>query len=153
MTRAAGLVLAFWLALAGHCRAAEHAACHDPSHEWYTLSPEALRGIAASCTSASFAELNYQRAYMRDLLGEDAAVSGLISWTTLERAPRMEAHGVHMLLLEQLSPLYFASVTERVAFLNAEYEIRNEIAELWLRGYGTLATRLSDRHSRNEAAR
>lgn len=37
--------------------------------------------------------------------------------------------------------------------LNAEYEIRNEIAELWMRGYGTLATRLSKLHSSNNLPR
>ncbi|HUT41542.1 MAG TPA: hypothetical protein VM011_09390 [Gammaproteobacteria bacterium] len=52
----------------------------------------------------------------------------------------MESHGLHMLLLDQLAPPYYPSVWERVAFLNAEYGIRNEIAELLLRGYGKLAT-------------
>ena len=153
MTGKPGLVLALWLAAAATSDAGEHAACADPAYEWHALTADELRAIAGDCRSGAFAELNYHRAYFRDLLGENAAVSGLISYPAFGKEPNMEAHAVHMLLLEQLAPLYFPSITERVAFLNTEYEIRNEIAELWLHGYGTLATRLSEQHTRNTHAR
>jgi len=42
---------------------------------------------------------------------------------------------------------------EHTAFLNTEYEITNRIAELWLRGYGTLAARLSELHTSKTPAR
>jgi len=42
---------------------------------------------------------------------------------------------------------------EHAAFLSAEYEITDRIAELWLRGYGTLAARLSELHTSNTPAR
>jgi hypothetical protein len=42
---------------------------------------------------------------------------------------------------------------EHTAFLNAEYEITNRIAKLWLRDYGTLAARLSEQHPGNTPAR
>ncbi|MEZ5543123.1 MAG: hypothetical protein R3F42_13955 [Pseudomonadota bacterium] len=142
-------LLALWLTAVSRCAAAEHPACTDPAFDWYALSPGELRAIAGSCSSTAFTELNYQRAYLTDLLGEDAAAAGLISWSTFERQPDMASHGIHMLLLEQLAPLYIAAVPERLALLNQEYEIRNEIAELWLRGYGTLATRLRELHSQN----
>lgn len=149
MTGKRELLLALWLMSAGLCSAADHPACREPAYDWLALTPGELRSIAATCSTPSFGELNYHRAYLRDLLGEDAAVAGLISWTAIERQPAMESHGVHMLLLEQLAPLYLETMQERVAFLNAEYEVRNEIAELWLRGYGTLAARLSERHTSN----
>jgi len=153
MTEKPGLMLALWLAAAGACASDEHAACIDTGYDWYTLSATELRAIAGQCTSRPFAALNYQRAYYHDLLDENAAMSGLIPYSTAESQPGLESFGMHMLLLEQLAPLYFPSVNDRVAFLNAEYEIRSEIAELWLRGYGTLAARLSERHSGNTSNR
>ncbi|MGB5473859.1 MAG: hypothetical protein WBQ78_10330 [Gammaproteobacteria bacterium] len=147
-----GFILALWLAAAGTCCGDEHATCTDTDYDWHALATDALRTIAGNCRSGAFAELNYHRAYLQDLLGENAAVSGLISYPAA-REPNMESHAVHMLLLEQLAPLYYPSARERAAFLNAEYEIRNEIAELWLRGYGTLATRLSEQRTHNTPAR
>lgn len=147
MTGKPGFALLLWLAVVTPGAAGEHAACTDPAHDWQSLSATELRTIAAHCSAAPFMALNYHRAYLRDLLGEDAAVAGLITWTTFERQPVMAAHAVHMLLLEQLASLYYPGVAERVAFLNAEYEIGNEIAELWLHGYGTLATRLSEQRT------
>jgi len=148
-----GFMLALWLAAAVACASDEPAACSDTGHDWYTLAASELRTIAARCTSPAFADLNYNRAYYLDLLDEDAAVSGLIPYSSVENQPDMESFGVYMLLIEQLAPLYYPSTRDRVAFLNAEYEIRNEISELWLHGYGTLAARRSEQHSNNTAGR
>ncbi len=148
-----GFMLVLWLAGAGAYAGDEPVACSETGHDWYTLPASELRTIAGRCTSRAFADLNYNRAYYRDLLDENAAVSGLIPYSSGESQPNMESFGVYMLLIEQLAPLYFPSVTDRVAFLNAEYDIRNEISELWLHGYGTLAARRSEQHSNNATTR
>jgi hypothetical protein len=148
-----GLLLALCLVATGACADDEEAACTETTYDWSAQSAAALRTIAGRCNTRPFTELNYHRAYYLDLLGEDAAAAGLISYSVADSQPSMESFGVHMLLVEQLAPLYFPSGRERVAFLNSEYELMNEIAELWLHGYGTLATRLSERHSHNAPSR
>lgn len=153
MTGKPGFALILWLVFAAPGKAAGPAACTDPAHDWLALSAAELRAVAGRCTAPPFKALNYHRAYFRDLLGEDAAMAGLITLTRIERQPVMASHAVHMLLLEQLAALYYPGVAERVDFLNAEYEIRNEIAELWLHGYGTLATRLSEQQTNSRPFR
>jgi len=148
-----GVLLALCLVATGACADDQQAACTDTAFDWSGLSSTELRAIARQCDSRPFAELNYHRAYYRDLLSENAAVSGLISYSVADSQPSMESFGVHMLLVEQLAPLYLDSMPERVAFINTEYELMNEIAELWLHGYGTLANRLSEKHSRISPAR
>jgi hypothetical protein len=124
----------------------ERSACSDPGYDWYRHSPLELRRIASQCNTRLYSELNYHRAYYLDLLRESEAVSGVISWSDNGSAASATAHKLYMQLVEQLAPLYYTSDEELAAWLVSEYEIRNEIAELWLRGYGVLAERLGRLH-------
>jgi hypothetical protein len=56
-----------------------------------------------------------------------------------------------MVVMEYLARHYFPTAAGQLSFLNREYEINNEIAELWLRGYNNLATHLSDLHTKRDA--
>ncbi|MGB5261590.1 MAG: hypothetical protein WBO34_13865 [Gammaproteobacteria bacterium] len=134
------------------CGAAEHAACTDTGHDWFHLSAVDLREIAGTCKSGRFAELNYHRAYYRDLLSEGAATSSLIDYARSEGRANFSAYTFHMLLTEQMARHYYPTTASRLAFLIGEYEVNNEIAELWLRGYNNLANRLSELHSRRTAS-
>ena len=128
--------------------AEEHAACTDTTHNWFPLSAFELRKIAHSCKSGDFAELNYHRAYYQDLVSEAAATASLINYARSEGRANFSAFTFHMLLTEQMAHHYYPTTAGQLAFLISEYEVKNEIAELWLRGYNNLANRLSDLHTR-----
>ena len=130
------------------CGAEQHPACTDPSHDWSSHTAEQLRGIAGSCSSARFSELNFHRAYYRDLVSEGAATASLINYTRSEGRANFSAYTIHMLLTEQMARHYFPTTAGQLHFLIGEYEKKNEIAELWLRGYNNLANRLSELQTR-----
>jgi hypothetical protein len=139
------IALCFSPALFG---ADEHAACTDTAHDWFRLSAVELRAIAGTCKSGRFSELNYHRAYYRDLVSEGEATSSLIDYARSEGRANFSAYTFHMLLTEQMARHYYPATASRLAYLIREYEVNNEIAELWLRGYNNLANRLSELHSR-----
>ena len=89
-------------------------------------------------------DLNALMPYYRDLVDESETTSSLIHYSRSRSRTSLRAHRVLMLMIEELAPLYYTDTREQLFFLNRQYEINNEIAELWLRGYGNLATRLSD---------
>ena len=126
----------------------EHPACTDTNHDWFSHTTDRLREIAHSCPSALFGELNYHRAYYRDLVSEGAATSSLIDYARSEGRANFSAYSFHMLLTEQMARHYFPTTDGLLNFLIGEYESKNEIAELWLRGYNNLANRLSELQTR-----
>ena len=130
------------------CGADEHPACTDTTHDWLSHNPERLREIARTCTAPRFAELNFHRAYYRDLVSESAATSTLIDYGRSEGRANFSAYTFHMLLTEQMARHYFPTTAGQLRFLINEYEKKNEIAELWLRGYNNLANRLSELQTR-----
>ena len=130
--------------------AQEHAACTNTGYDWFTHTAGELRGIASACSSERFSELNFQRAYFRDLVAEGDATSSLIDYARSESRASFSAFVFHMILKEQLARHYYPTTAGQLMFLNREYEINNEIAELWLRGYNNLATRLTELHSNRE---
>ena len=131
--------------------AQEHAACTTTGYDWFTHTAGELRKIAAACKSQRFAELNFHRAYYRDLVAEGDATASLIDYARSDSRANFSAYVFHMVLMEQLARHYHPTTAGQLSFLNREYEINNEIAELWLRGYNNLAMRLSEMHSRTGA--
>lgn len=129
----------------------EHAACTDISYDWFSLPADRLRRIAHSCRSAHFSELNYLRAYHHDLVTEGIATASPISHTRPEGGADFSAYTFHMLLTEQMARHYYPTTAGQLAFLIEEYEVENEIAELWLRGHNNLASRLSELRTRKTA--
>ena len=151
MTRKILLCLAFCLNCTRLQGAEPHPACNDTTYDWLMHSAAELRRLAAGCRSPRFSELNFHRAYFRDLVTEGNATASLIDYAPSESRANFGAYVVHMLLMEQLARHYYPTTAGQLLFLNSEYEINNEIAELWLRGYNNLALRLSEMHSRQEA--
>lgn len=127
--------------------APEHAACTTTGYDWFTHTAGELRKIASSCRSVRFSELNFHRAYFRDLVAEGDATASLIDYARSESRANFSAYVFHMILTEQLAAHYYPTTAGQLMFLNRAYEINNEIAELWLRGYNNLATRLTELHS------
>jgi hypothetical protein len=132
--------------------AGEHAACTDISYDWFSLPADKLRRIAQSCWSRHFSELNYLRAYHHDLVTGGIAPLSPIGNTRPEGGAHFSAYTFHMLLTEQMARHYYPTTAGQLAFLIGEYEVENEIAELWLRGYHNLASRLSELRSRKTAS-
>ena len=126
----------------------EHPVCTDTSYDWSSYTAKRLRELAASCQSARFAELNFHRAYYRDLVSESTAAASLIDYHRSEGRANLRAYAFHMLLTEQMARHYFPTTAGQLSFLIGEYEMKNEIAELWLRGYNNLANRLSELQTR-----
>jgi hypothetical protein len=129
----------------------EHAACTDITYDWFSLPADELRHIAHSCRSGHFSELNYLRAYHHDLVNEGVVTSSAISFARPESRANFRAYTFHMLLTEQMARHYYPTTAGQLAFLIEEYEVENEIAELWLRGYNNLANRLSELRTRETA--
>ncbi len=129
----------------------EHPVCTNASHDWHHYAAERLRKLAASCHSPRFSELNFHRAYYRDLVNEGAATASLIDYSRSEGRANFSAYTLYMLLTEQMARHYYPTTTGQLNFLIGEYEKRNEIAELWLRGYNNLANRLSELQTRRGA--
>lgn len=130
----------------------EHAACTDIAYDWFSLPADELRSIAHACESGRFSELNYLRAYHHDLVTEGVATSSPISFARAESRANFHAYTFHMLLTEQMARHYYPTTAGQLAFLIEEYEVENEIAELWLRGYNNLASRLSELRTRKTAS-
>jgi len=128
--------------------AEEHPVCNDASHDWLRHTAERLRELAASCQSSRFSELNFHRAYYRDLVSESDAAAALIDYNRSEGRSNLRAYAFHMLLTEQMARHYFPTMAGQLSYLISEYEKKNEIAELWLRGYNNLANRLSELQTR-----
>jgi len=126
----------------GSVLAQEHTACSDFEYGYQVHSPDELRRLAASCKSASVANLYYNRAYHADMVHEAIVLSGLIDFTDSSSQVRFEAYRMYMAMLEQLVPLWYPSPESRAAFLNREYDKSGEIAALRLRGYDQMADHL-----------
>ncbi|MBT8117532.1 MAG: hypothetical protein KJO66_06840 [Gammaproteobacteria bacterium] len=130
------------------CGADEHAACTDIAYDWFSLPADELRSIAHACKSGRFSELNYLRAYHHDLVTGGIAASSPTSVALVRNHANFSAYTFHMLLTEQMARHYYPTMAGQLAFLIEEYEVENEIAELWLRGYDNLASRLSELRTR-----
>lgn len=128
--------------------AAEPRACIDPGYDWFSHTSAELRLLADQCTTDAFTELNYHRAYFRDLTSEADAAAELIDFSRSSSRANFENYAFYIMLVEKLAPLYFQTAAAQLEMLNNEYEINNEIAELWLRGYDNLVARLTELHSR-----
>ena len=119
-----------------------HTACLNASYDWFHHSAEELRNIAVTCENGPFSELNYHRAFYRDLVNENEITSSLLSHSRTNTSLYVSARLLQMVLIEQIAPYYYASDRQRANYLNREYQINNEIAGAWLRGYASLAKRL-----------
>jgi len=128
----------------------DHAACNTVTYNWFDHSSDELRHIASTCESGYFSELNFHRAYYIDLVNEATATAGLIDYVRTENRANLSAYKFHMMLAEQLARHLYPTRVGQLLFLNGEYEVNNEIAELRLRGYNNLADRLSALQSRRE---
>ncbi len=128
--------------------AAEPSACTDPGFDWISHTPAELRLLANQCETDAFAELNYHRAYFRELTREADTAAELIDFSRSSSRTNFENYVFYIMLVEKLAPLYYHTEAAQLAMLNNEYEVNNEIAELWLRGYDNLVARLTELHSR-----
>lgn len=138
------LAVVFLFSACGNAAAVEHGACIDTGYHWQQHDPDELRRIAGQCSKPLFSDLNYHRAYYLDLAKESEKLAGLVSWSYSESSANSRAHILYMQMVEQLAPHYYSSDEALAAWLVSEYEFRNEVAELWLHGYGNIAERLSE---------
>lgn len=122
--------------------AQEHHACSNHDYHYEAHAPGELRTIAASCKSTPIANLYYNRAYHADLVSEATTLAGLIAYVDNSSSVDFEAYRLYMALLEQMAPIWYPDPGARVAFLNREYDRRDEIARLRLRGYENVADHL-----------
>ena len=122
--------------------AQEHAACNSLTYAYEDHAPDELRMIAASCDSKPVANLYYNRAHHSELVSEAAILAGLIAYSDDANRLHLDAYRLYMALIEQMAPVWFSDPVARVNFLNHEYDRRNEIAHLRLRGYDRMADRL-----------
>ena len=136
------LVMLLAQTASGAALAQEHAACNDHEYQYEMHTPGELRTIAASCKSTPIANLFYNRAYHYDLVSEATALAELIVYSDSSNAVRLASNRLYVALLEQMAPIWYPDWSERVAFLNREYDRRDEIARLRLRGYDHIADRL-----------
>jgi hypothetical protein len=113
------------------------------TYNWFDHDADEMRHIASTCESDHFSELNFHRAYYIDLVNEATATAGLIDYVHTETRANLGAYKFHMMLAEQLARHLYPTRIGQLLFLNGEYEVNNEIAELRLRGYTNLADRLS----------
>ena len=121
----------------------EQTACNTVTYDWFGHSADEMRHIASTCESGHFSELNVHRARYIDLVNEGAATAGLIDYVRTENRANFSVYKFHMLLAEHVARHLYPTRIGQLLFLNGEYEVNNEIAELRLRGYSDLADRLS----------
>ena len=130
------------LAAAPATWAQEHAACGEPARSAAVRDSTQLRKMAAACDNPAISALYYNRAAHLELLAEAHVMSGLIAFRPSSSNSSLLSYRIYIAMIEALAPVWFPRVEERIAFLNAEYERRSEIARLRLRGYDPLANRL-----------
>ena len=130
----------------------EHVACTEIEYDWFRLSADELRSIADSCRSGHYSELNYLRAYHLALVNEDVAASPSNSLARPDSHANFSSYTFFMLLTEQMARHYYPTTASQLAFLIEEYEVENEITELWLRGYNNLASHLNELRTRETAS-
>ena len=144
------LSLVFCISSPGLHGAEETPACTRTDYDWFRHSAHELRQFATACKSARFSELNYHRAYFRDLVTESDATASLIDFARSGNRADFSAYTFHMILTEQLARHYFPTTAGRLSHLIDAYEVNNEIAELRLRGYNNLANRLSNLQTKSQ---
>lgn len=122
----------------------ENPACRvtESSHLHINSSASELRGIAATCNDTNMARLFYNRAYHKYLLSEGKALSGIILYNSESSDYQLTAYRLFIAMVEELAPLYYPDVEQRIDFLNKIYEERSEVVELRLRGNDRLADAL-----------
>ncbi|MFC1685341.1 hypothetical protein ACFL0R_07740 [Pseudomonadota bacterium] len=130
------------LFVAGVCVAGERPACSNPAYDYATQDTDGLRRIAASCEQEAISELFYHRAYHAGLLAEAELLSQLIPYEGGRHETLVETHFLYMALVEELAKVWYPNLGERVAFLNDEYQLQNEVVELRLHGFDHLADHL-----------
>lgn len=88
------------------------------------------------------------RAYIVDTFhcfddqSEGKALSGIIFYNRETSYYQLTASRLYIAMVEELAPLYYPDVQQRVKFLNTIYERRNEMVELCLKGNDRLADAL-----------
>jgi len=137
------------LLLAGPLQAAEHEACRNPDSAHQGLSADALGAIARSCSEPAVARLFQRREVHQRLLASSRILARVESASRAIHGGNPESVRLYMALVEVMAPIWYPGRTERIAFLTAEYERRNRIAELRLRGYEHAAARLEREYVAN----
>ena len=140
MTLIRALVISI-LIFPGYLLASEDPACSTPDATFLETGATKLRHIAASCTDPGVSRLFYNRAYNKDLLAEGNILSGLETLND-QSGYLITSYRLYIALVEELAPLYYPDMKQRVAFLNKVYERRGEVMELRIRGYDKLADAL-----------
>ena len=131
----------FILVFPGYLLADEHPACSKPGSAFIDNSADELRSIAASCKADNVARLFYNKAYHKDLLKEGKILSRLDTIND-QSSYQITAYRLYIALVEELAPLYYPDLNQRIEFLNQVYERRGEVVELRIRGYDKLADAL-----------
>ncbi|WP_455365337.1 hypothetical protein [Kaarinaea lacus] len=122
--------------------AKENPACQDQQSSYINSSATELRDIAATCEDKAIARLFYNRAYHKYLLSEGKALSGMILYNSEASDYQLTAYRLYIAMVEELAPLYYPDVRQRIEFLNTVYERRSEVVELRLKGNDRLADAL-----------
>jgi len=119
-----------------------HHNCPDlaTSHEQFTSNE--LKNIATACKSESIKQLFYNRAYHKELISESRYLFRLIPHSEQNSNHRLYAYHIYISMIEAMAPIWYPDAEARAQFLNNEYELQNEIAELRINGYDQLADRL-----------
>jgi hypothetical protein len=122
--------------------AKENPACHDQNFNHINTSAGELRAIAVTCEEKAVARLFYNRAYHKELLSEGKVLSGIILHNTESNDYELIAYRLYIAMVEELAPLYYPDVKQRIEILNKVYERRSEVIRLRLRGNDRLADAL-----------
>ena len=126
--------------------AKENPACHDQDSTYINSSASELRSIAKSCTDKDIARLFYNRAYHKYLLSEGNALSGIVLYNSESSDYQLTAYRMYIAMVEELAPLYYPDIQQRIEFLNTVYERRSEVVELRLQGNDRLADTLERKY-------
>ena len=121
--------------------AEENPACAIPGSLFTEKSANELRSIAASCNAPNVARLFYNKAYHKDLLAE-GKILARIDTINNQSGYQITAYRLYIALVEELAPVYYPDINQRIDFLNQVYERRGEVVELRIRGYDKLADAL-----------
>jgi len=130
------------LIFTGTANATEKPACRDQENSYINSSASELREIAESCENKSMARLFYNRAYYKYVLSEGKSLSGIVLYNSESSDYQLTAYRLYIAMVEELAPLYYPKVQQRVDFLNTVYERGTEVVELRLKGNDRLADAL-----------
>ncbi len=123
----------------------EPAVCRDPALPGLDQSADNLRQTATGCLDKEIADLDYNRAYFKDLQTSLASMSRLSVKGSTKGRLSPDAFQTYILFSELIARERISDPLARAPHLNQGYEQALEVAEKRLKGYDLSATQLERR--------